>query len=77
MKTRNKNPIVVEEEPLFNKSSMFSPLVLGTVKKKIYFHPLIDSVSFGTVDYDANINGKVDYSTNHIFKSMTSLELNE
>ena len=30
-----------------------------------------DSISFGTVDYDANKNTKIEYSINHVFKSMS------
>ena len=54
---------------------MSSPLDYDSVKSKYYFTPLIDSNSFGTVDYDADINAEVDYSVNHLFKSMTIQEL--
>ena len=34
-----------------------------------------DSNGFGTVEYDADINTKTDYSINHVFKFMTIQEL--
>ena len=34
------------------------------------------SNNFATIDYDAHINTKIDYTINHVFRSMTVQELN-
>ena len=34
------------------------------------------SNNFATIDYDAKINTKIDFTTNHVFKSMTVQVLN-
>ena len=40
------------------------------------FPALNVSKSFATLDYDAHINTKIDFTINHVFKSMTVQELN-
>ena len=55
---------------------MSSPVVFESVKNKDYFPPLNGSNSFGTADYDAQINTKIKCSINHIFKLMTIHEPN-
>ena len=56
--TGNKDTIVADENPLFSRQSISSPLLFDSVKNKIHYPPLKDSNSFGTVDYDAHINTK-------------------
>ena len=42
-----------------------------------YIFPALDvSNNFATLDYDAHINTKIDFTINHVFKSMTVPELN-
>ena len=42
-----------------------------------YMFPAINvSNNFATLDYDAHINTKIDFTINHVFKSMTVQELN-
>ena len=44
---------------------------------KIYIFPALNrSNSFATIDTDAHINTKIDFTVNHVFKSMTVQELN-
>ena len=40
------------------------------------FKQLNVSNNFATIDYDAQINTKIDYTINHVFRSMTVQELN-
>ena len=51
-------------------------IVFDNYNVKFIFPALKVSTSFVTVDYDAHINTKVDYTTNHVFRSMTVQELN-
>ena len=44
--------------------------------KKYIFPALKISNNFPTIDYDAHINTKIDFTINHVFKSMTVQELN-
>ena len=44
--------------------------------KKYKFPALNISNSFATIDYDAHINTKIDFTKYHVFKSMTVQELN-
>ena len=60
MKTGNKNPIVVREEPSFTENSMSSPLILDSVKIKYFCPALSSSIGFGTIDYDAHPNTRVE-----------------
>ena len=76
MNTGNENTILVDEESSFTRFSMLSPLVFESVNNKDYFSLLIDSNSFGTVNCDAHIKTKTEYSINHVFKSKTFPELN-
>ena len=42
-----------------------------------YIFPALNvSNNFTTLDYDAHINTKIDFTINHVFKSMTVQELN-
>ena len=47
-----------------------------TSNKKYIFPALNVSNNFGTLDYDAHINTKIDFTINHVFKSMKVQELN-
>ena len=40
------------------------------------FPALNVSSNFATIDYDAHINTKIDYTISHVFRSMTVQELN-
>ena len=51
-------------------------IVLDTSNNKIIFPALNVSNNFATIDYDAHINSKIDYTINHVFRSMTVQELN-
>ena len=41
-----------------------------TSKQKYIFPALNVSNNFATLDYDAHINTKIDFTINHVFKSM-------
>ena len=42
-----------------------------------YIFPALNiSNNFATIDYDAHIKTKIDFTINHVFKSMTVQELN-
>ena len=51
-------------------------IVLDTSNNKFIFPALNVSNNFATIDYDAHINTKIDYTFNHVFRSMTVQELN-
>ena len=47
-----------------------------TSNQKYIFPALNVSINFATLDYDAHINTKIDFTRNHVFKFMTVQELN-
>ena len=51
-------------------------IVLETSNNKFVFPALNISNNFATIDYDVRINTKIDYTINHVFRSMTVQELN-
>ena len=51
-------------------------LVLDTSNNKFVFPALNVSNNFATIDFDAHINTKIDYTINHVFRSITVQELN-
>ena len=51
-------------------------IVLDTSNNKFVIPALNVSNNFATIDYDAHINTKIDYTINHVFRSMTVQELN-
>ena len=59
MNSGNRSPFIVVEEPSFTQSSMYSSSVFDYVNKKHHFPPLIDSNSYGSIDYDTLLNKKV------------------
>ena len=44
--------------------------------QKYIFPAIYISKNFATIDYDAHINTQIDFTINHVFKSMTVQELN-
>ena len=50
-------------------------IVLDNSNNKFVFPAINVSNNFATIDYDANINTKNDYTINHVFRSMTVQEL--
>ena len=76
MNLGNKNPIVVDEDSSFSQQLMSSPIVFDSGKNKFELFRPNDSNSFGTVDFDANVNTKIDCSISHVVKSMGFQELN-
>ena len=51
-------------------------LVLNSSNSKYVFPALNVSNNFATIDFDAHINTRTDYTINHVFRSMTVQELN-
>ena len=51
-------------------------IILDTSNNKFVFPALNVSNNFATIDYDAHINTKIDYTINHVFRSVTVQELN-
>ena len=51
-------------------------IVLDSTTKHYVFPALNVSNNFATIDYDAHFNTKIDYTINHVFRSMTVKELN-
>ena len=51
-------------------------IVLDTSNNKFIFPALNVSNNFATIAYDAHINTKIDYTINHVFRSMTVQEIN-
>ena len=70
MHTGQPNPHSMIDEYISGK------LVLDTSNNKFIFPALNVSNNFATIDYDAHINTKIDYTINHVFRSMTVQELN-
>ena len=70
-----QHPVFLDEDSSVNQQVMSLSLVFDSVKKNFFFRSLNDSISFGTVDYDAHINTTVDYFINHVFYAMTIQKL--
>ena len=51
-------------------------ILLDNSNNKFVFPALNVSNNFTTIDYDADISTKIDYTINHVFRSMTVQELN-
>ena len=51
-------------------------IVKNKSKNKFIFPALNVLKTFAIIDYNANVNTKIDYAINHVFRSMTVLELN-
>ena len=70
MHTGQPNPHSMIDEYISGKT------VLDTSNNKFIFPALNVSNIFATIDYDAHVNTKIDYTINHVFRSMTVQELN-
>ena len=70
MHTGQPNPHSMIDEYISGK------IVLDASNNKSVFPALNVSNNFATIDYDAHINTKIDYTINHVFRSMTVQELN-
>ena len=69
MHTGQTNPTSIINEYISGK------LVLNHSNNKYVFPAMNVSNNFATIDYDAPINTKIDYTINHVFRSMTVQEL--
>ena len=65
MDTGQPNPHSMIDEYMSGK------IVLDNLDNKFVFPALKVSNNFATIDYDAHINTKIDYTINHVFRSMT------
>ena len=70
MHTGQPNPHSMIDEFISGK------IVLDTSNNNFLFPALNVSNNFATIDYDAHINTKIDYTISHVFRSMTVQELN-
>ena len=70
MHTGQPNPHSMIDENISGK------IVLDNSNNKFVFPALNVSNNFATIDYDAHINTKIDYTRNHVFRYMTVQELN-
>ena len=68
--TGQPNPQSIINEYFFGK------IVLDSTTKHYVFSALNVTNNFATIDYDAHINTKIDYTVNHVFRSLTVQELN-
>ena len=70
MHTGQPNPHSMIDEYISGK------IVLESSNNKFVYPALNVSNNFATIDYDALINTKIDYTIYHVFRSMTVQELN-
>ena len=70
MHTEQPNPQSMINEYISGK------IVLDSSNNKFTLPALNVSNNFATIDYDAQINTKIDYTRNHVFRSMTVQALN-
>ena len=70
MHTGQPNPTSIMNEYISGK------IVLNNSNNKYIFPALNVSNNFATIDYDAPINTKIDYTNIHVFRSMIVPELN-
>ena len=70
MHTGQPNPHCLIDEYISGK------ILLDTSNNKFMFPALNVSNNFATIDYDAHINTKIDYTINNVLRSMTVQELN-
>ena len=77
MQTGKPNPLQLPQDEQYNQltTQLISGKLIHT-KDKLLFPALNSSNNFATIDYEAHINTKLDYSINHVFKSMSVAELN-
>ena len=67
MHTGQPNPSSIVNEYISGK------IVLNNSNNKYVFPAINVSNIFATINYDAHINTKIDYTINHVFRSMTNL----
>ena len=75
MQTGKPNPLQLPQNEQYNR--LTTQLISGKLvhtQDKLLFPALNSSNNFATIDYEAHINTKLDYSINHIFKSMSVAE---
>ena len=77
MQTGKPNPLQLPQTEQYNQltTQLISGKLIHT-QNKFLFPALNSSNKFATIDYEAHINTKIDYSINHVFKSMSVAELN-
>ena len=77
MHTGKRNPLQLpEDEQYVRLSSQLTTINLFHNQNYLIFLALNSSNSFETIDYEAHCNTKIDYSNNHVFKTMSVAELN-
>ena len=78
--TGERNPSILPQNEQFNQYSSEYHKITGKLiedkDKKYLFPPLNSTNNFATIDYETQINTKIDYAINHVFKTMTVSELN-
>ena len=62
-------------QPIINEH-ISGKIVLASTTQHYVFPALNVTNNFATIDYDAHINTKTDYTVNHVFRSMTVQDLN-
>ena len=77
MHTGKPNALQLPQNEQYNQltTQLISGKLIHT-QDKFLFPALNSSNNFATIDYEAHINTKIDYSINHVFKSMPVAEPN-
>ena len=77
MHTGKHNPLQLPQNDQYNQltNQLISGKLIHT-QYKFRFPALNSSNDFATIDYEAHINTKIDFSINHVVKSMSVAELN-
>ena len=70
MKNGQPRPLSIIDQKIIGK------LQFDTSYQKYIFPAINVSNNFATLDYDAHINTKTDFTINHVFKSITVQEIN-
>ena len=77
MHTGKPNPLRLPQNERYNQlTTQLSSGKLIHTQDKFLFPALNSSNNFATIDYEAHINTKIDYSIDHVIKSMSVAELN-
>ena len=77
MRTGKCNPLQLPQNEQYNQltTHLISGKVIHTQDKFLF--PALNSFNnFATINYETHINTEIDYSKNHVFKSMSVAELN-
>ena len=77
VQTGRPNPLQLSQNEQYNQltTQLISGKLIHT-QDNIRFPALNSSNNFATIDYEAHINTKIEYSDNHVFESMSAAELN-